>query len=70
MSEYTDLLDTISELDNRDNSGELLNTLNVIANLMFELYKDRNTGASYSRSFTLGDHRDLVIELKYNVKTN
>lgn len=68
MSDYSDLLDTLYEIDKKDGGAELLNTLNIIANLMFDLYKDRSTGAVYMRTIRIGKQRELQVEIKYNVK--
>jgi len=60
---YKSLINTLKTLDKKENGDELIDTLNVIANLMHELTADRETGASYRRTFT---HDKLRIDVVYN----
>ncbi len=61
-TDYTSLLDTLYELDKRDDGCEMFNTLNIIANLMWELGNKGTTSAVYNRTLR---HGKLRIELNY-----
>ena len=60
--EYSELLDTIDSLYMRDDAATTLNTVNIIANLLWELGETRSTGAVYKRTL---EHGKLRITIDY-----
>ena len=62
MTDSESLLDTLRCLETKDNGADLINVLNVVANLLREL-DNRKSKATYSRKFTLGK---LQIKLDFD----
>ena len=63
LTEHVMLLDTLKHLSLRDDGDVLLNTINVLANLMWELGEARNTAATYNRTIK---HGKLSVTIDYN----
>lgn len=60
-----ELLNTLRALCKRDDAIEVLNTLNIIANLFHELGNTRITAATYERTFK---HGKLILTVSYGEK--
>jgi hypothetical protein len=61
-TDYVNLTDTIDNLYERDDCKETLNTLNIIANLLWELGETRSTSAVYSRTIK---HGKLTVTIDF-----
>lgn len=61
-SDYVGLTDTIDNLYEREDYKETMNTLNIIANLLWELGNTRPTGAVYQRTIK---HGKLTVTVDY-----
>lgn len=62
LSEHEQFVDTCDNLFVREDAVSSLNTLNVIANLLWELGDTRNTSAVYTKKF---NHGKLQITIDY-----
>ncbi len=62
MTDSESLLDTLACLEQKENGAELINVLNVIANLLREL-DNRRSKATYTRKFKLGK---LVVDVAFD----
>ncbi len=62
LSDSESIVETLASLESKHNGADLINVVNVIANLLREL-DNRKTKATYSRKFKLGK---LSITLEFD----